>query len=165
MSSASFEYITAASPAQLCAALLEHTSQESRAQLHGVVSPARVSVSVFVGKHNDFELKITGTIEPHGEGGARLVGTTQPTRASLIRGSALRIGLLAMSAFWVAVLLIDKTPGTSYLAGFIIVILLGVTIATSNTNSDSATRATTRFDELMTDVLTYAEFLRTNTRA
>lgn len=165
MSSASFEYITAASPAQLCAALLEHTSQESRAQLHGVVSPTRVSVSVFVGKHNDFELKITGTIEPQGEGGARLVGTTQPARASLIRSAAWSIAALVMGVASLGMQLTSKEPGLLGPGTMLAALSLGVLLATPYMHRDSVTRATTRFDELMTDVLTYAEFLRTNTRS
>jgi hypothetical protein len=165
------EYISDASPEQLCAALAEHTHQGPalslsalpsvhKKPLRGVVNLQRVQVSVVPEGRNSFTPHIEARIEPHGDSGARLVGTAG--QHVFVIGF---LGVFVMNALGIGVmfalaLLFGDTANRAPIPFYFIPILLLVMPAILLRVGRAMGEAD--LQRAMSDVLAYAEFLRTD---
>lgn len=165
------EYISDASPEQLCAALTEHTQEGPafslrviprlhKKPLRGMVRMQHVQISVVPEGRNSFTPHIEARIEPHGDGGSRLIGTAGPPMFALGFLGFFVMNALGMSVLFALALLFGETATRAPLPFYFIPILLLVMPAIllrigKRLGESDLQRA-------MSDVLTYAEFLRTD---
>lgn len=165
------EYISDASPEQLCAALAEHTHEGPalslsaipslhKKPLRGVVSLQRVQVSVVPEGRNSFTPHIEARIEPHGDGGARLIGTAGPHMFALGFLGFFVMNALGLGVLFALALLFGETANRAPLPFYLIPVLLLVMPAILLRLGGAVGEAA--LQRAMSDVLTYAEFLRTD---
>jgi hypothetical protein len=154
---------------QLCAALAEHTHQGPalslsalpsvhKKPLRGVVNLQRVQVSVVPEGRNSFTPHIEARIEPHGDGGARLVGTAGPHVFVIGFLGLFVMNALGLSVMFALALLFgdpaNRPPLPVYFIPIPLLVMPAILLRLGGAVGEAA------LQRAMTDVLAYAEHLR-----